>query len=108
MLQRRWPRRCCELVARNHILVSRSRHHSRCFHAVGSGKHTAHDRRSERRSEDDYWCTAVNRVCVPGTPPNSNVRGTRSLSATVGTVTLNWYTPTRLGASPEYSNVAGV
>jgi hypothetical protein len=37
-----------------------------------------------------------------------NVTGTASLGATFGTTTLSWYTPTRLGANPEYWSVAGV
>ena len=52
-------------------------------------KHSAHDRRRERRGEDSYWCTAVKRVCLLATPPRSNVSGTRSLFATVGIMTSN-------------------
>ena len=57
--------------------------------ALGSRKHAAHDRRSECRGEDSYWCTAVKSVWVPSASPSLNVSGTRSLSGTAGTVTLN-------------------
>jgi len=96
-----WPRRArktrrAESLTHSEIRISRA---MRC--ALGSRKHNARDRRSERRSEDHYWCTAVNRVCAPATPLRLNVSGTRSLSATSGTTNIELIQPTKFGARPE-------
>jgi hypothetical protein len=54
-----------------------------------------------RGSPIRHCCTAVKRVCVTAASPKVKVSGSRSLFATAGTVTLNWYSPTKLGASPK-------
>src|SRR5947209_2748429 len=46
-------------------------------------------------------------VCPSGDPAASTVNGT-SPGVTLGTVTLNWYSPTAPGASPAYASVAAV
>jgi len=44
----------------------------------------------------------------PDQPFKLNDTGTASLAGTFGTTTLNWYTPTRPGANPQYWSVARV